>query len=291
MTNQKKRPITPDDFYLLKNVFDVQLSPDGNRVTYTVSWPDKESDETHMAVFAADIDGHARPRRVTSGKHDHSPRWSPDGRFLAFCSNRGEKNQVYLMPLDGGEARQLTKAKHGVAQPAWSPDSTRIAYTSRTGEYKESKERKGAERAAPRVIRDLRYKLDGIGYFDNRRMHVFTVDVESGEEKQITDGDWHDEQPAWSPDGKLIAFVSDRERDRHQHQWRNDVYVVPSNGGRARKLTRSKGQSQSPVFSPDGRSIAYAGHEQGDYAAGHTHLYIVPTAGGAPRTPRAPPER
>jgi dipeptidyl aminopeptidase/acylaminoacyl peptidase len=158
MPSTKKRPITPEDFYLLRTVFDVQLSPDGKRAAYTVSWPDRESDETRMAVYVADVDGRRKPRpralarAFTHGKHDHSARWSPDGRYIAFVSNRGDKNQLYVMPLDGGEARRLTKAKHGVAQPAWSPDGKRIAYAARTGEYKESKERKGAERATPRVI-------------------------------------------------------------------------------------------------------------------------------------------
>jgi len=293
MPSNRKRAIKPEDYLRVRNVGDPQLAPDGKRVAHTVTWPDAESDKMRSSVFVATLGG-AKPVRFTQGDRDFNPRWSPDGRYLAFLSNRaGEKNQVFLAPLGGGEPRKLTDAPHGVAQPAWSPDGKHIVYVARTGAYKEPKERKGAERNAPRVIRDLRYRLDGIGYFDNRRMHLFVVDVESGETRQITDGDWNDEHPSWSPDGKTIAFVSDRERDRHQRLFNADVYVVPSTGGRARKLTRSKGAASWPQFSPDGRSIAYLGHEHGIAGlAKNSHLLVIPASGGrAPLSLSAPLDR
>lgn len=293
MPNNRKRPMTPEDLYLLKSVADVQLSPDGRRVAYMVVCRDRESDETRTSVYVAPVDGRSQPRRFTQGSRDHSPRWSPDGRYLAFVSNRDEKNQIFLAPLDGGEPRELTKAKFGATQPAWSPDGKRLAYVARTGSYKERKERKGAEKNAPRIVRDLRYRLDGVGYFDVRRLHIFTVEVETGKAQQITDGDWNDEHPSWSPDGRWIAFVSDRERERFQRLWRTDVWVVPLTGGRARKLTRSRGAAATPQFSPDGRSIAYVGHEHGEAgSAKNAHLLIVPAEGGrAPRSVSAPLDR
>jgi dipeptidyl aminopeptidase/acylaminoacyl peptidase len=136
------------------------------------------------------------------------------------------------------------------------------------------------------VIRDLRYKLDGVGFFDSRRMHIFVADVESGEAHQITSGDWNSDQPSWSPSGKQITFISDRERERHQRQWRSDVYVVSSSGGRARKLTRSRGASAQPAFSPDGRHIAFVGHEYGEAGLSkNMHLLVIPVSGtGEPRS-------
>ena len=293
MPRTKKHTVRPKDFYLLHTVADPQVSPDGKQVAYIVTRPDREADETRMSVFIAPLDSRTpSARRFTQGNKDHSPRWSPDGRHLAFVSDRGEKNQLFVAPLDGGEARQLTKAKFGISNPSWSPNGKRIAYMARTGEYKETKERNPVEKASPRVIRDLRYKLDGIGFFDERRTHIFVVDVETGEVRQITDGDWYDDQPTWSPDGKQIAFVSDREPKRHQRQWRSDIWILPASGGQARKITRSRGAAVSPAFSPDGRQIAFIGHEHGDAGgAKNIHLMVAPDAGDAPRSVSASLDR
>lgn len=289
----RPRFIQPEDFYLLHNLSDPQMSPDGRRVAYVVSTADRETDETATSVYVARTDGRSPARRFTQGNKDHSPRWSPDGQYLAFVSDRGAKNQLFVAPLDGGEPRQVTKAPHGISQPAWSPDGKRVAHAARTGEYKDPKERTPLEKSAPRVIRDLRYKLDGVGFFDDRRIHIFTGDVETGEEKQVTDGDWNDDHPAWSPDGKRLAFVSDRERQRHQRQWRTDVWVTPAAGGRATKVTRSKGSAAHPAFSPDGKRIAFVGHENGEAGlAKNTHVMWVPADGGnAPRSVNASIDR
>ena len=286
MPKTRKRPVQPEDVYALKTVSEPEVSPDGKFVAYVVSWNDKDTNETCSSVYRAPLNGESPARRFTWGKTDRSPRWSPDGRFLAFVSNRGGKNQIFLAPLDGGEPYQVTHSNFGVSQPCWSPDGKQMAYAARIGDYKETKERSAAEKAAPRVIRDLRYKFDGIGFFDERRLHIVTLDIETGREKQITDGDWNDGQPSWSPDGEFIAFVSDRQRDRHQRHWRGDVWVAPKAGGRARKLTRSKGGASSPLYSPDGRFIAFIGLERSEAdTARNPHLMIVPAKGGeAPRS-------
>ncbi len=293
MPRTKHRPFQPEDFFLLRNVADVQVSPDGRLAAYVVVWQDKESNEARTSVYVAPMDSHAPARRFTQGNKDHSPRWSPDGRFLAFVSERGEKNQLFLAPMDGGEARQLTNQEHGISQPAWSPDGSKIAFVARVGAWKDPKERNPLEKAEPRVIVDLRYKLDGVGFFDNRRTHIFTTGVESNETKQITTGDYNDDQPAWSPNSKVIAFVSDREAQRHQRHWRTDVWTVPAAGGRPRRLTRARGSAAHPTFSPDGRWIAFAGHEHGDAGvAKNIHLMIIPAAGGkAPRSLSATTDR
>jgi dipeptidyl aminopeptidase/acylaminoacyl peptidase len=282
----KKHPIGPEDNWLLAHVGDPQISPDGTRVAYTVRTNDREKNERQTSVYVAPMDGGAPPRRFSYGTKDGSPRWSPDGRYLAFISGRNEKGQIYLAPLDGGEARELTKAPHGVNEIAWSPDGARIAYIARVGEWKEMKDRDASEKASPRVIKNLRYRLDTIGYFDDRRTHVFVVDVESGDTTQITDGDWYDQQIAWSPNGKTIVFTSDRGRQRHNRQFRGDVWVVAVAGGKARKLTRSRGPANFPSFSPDGRYVAFTGHERADagFAVNH-HVVIVEVSGtGAPRS-------
>ena len=288
----KKRRFRPDDLYELKNVSDPQVSPDGTQVAYSVSWPDRDSDSTHIAIYVAPLKGRGTARRFTHGTKDHTPRWSPDGRYLAFVSDRGDKSQLFVAPLGGGEARQVTRRKWGISAPAWSPDGSSVAFVARTGTFTPPKQRKGLEKAAPIVLRDLRFKLDGVGFFDRRRTHIFVADIESGEQKQLTRGDYFDDHPAWSPNGRTIAFVSDRERQRNQRQFRTDVWTVPAAGDRPRKLTRSRGSAAHPTFSPDGTHVAYVGHEHGDEGvAKNPHLMLVSARGGAPRSLSAATDR
>jgi dipeptidyl aminopeptidase/acylaminoacyl peptidase len=284
MAPSKARPVQPEDLYELKTVNDARVSPDGKTVAYVLRWYERDADEVRSSIYVASMDDSARGRRFTYGNKDNSPRWSPDGRWLAFVCKRGEEpEQIFLAPLEGGEPRQLTKAKFGAGQPAWSPDSQQIAYVARTGDFKEIKDRTPIERSAPRVVRDVAYKFDGVGLFDERRHHLFLVNVDEGKERQLTDGDWHDEHPSWSPDGSRIVFVSDRTPKRWQRHFLRDVWMLPISGGRPRKLTRSRGGASYPAFSPDGTCVAYVGHEHGDDFFGkNTELLVVPLEGNIP---------
>ena len=165
MVALKRRGVRPEDLYLVSNVSDPQTAPDGSRVAYVVTRPDKEANEMRTSVWVVPADGSSPARQFSRGNKDHSPRWSPDGRYLAFVSERGEKNQLFVASLEGGEAKQVTKAEHGVSQPAWSPDGRRLAYTARIGAYKDPKDRDDLEKAQPRVIRETRpvaeYALQG----------------------------------------------------------------------------------------------------------------------------------
>ncbi len=278
-----KRGFVPEDLWRLRTVSDPQASPDGSRVAFVVAAPDKEIDKPATTIWVAPADGSSPGRTFTSGPADNSPRWSPDGRWLAFVADRGHGPQLHMASLDGGEAVALTETTHGVSQPVWSPDGSRIAFVTRTGEWKKPEDRSALERSAPRVVEGLYFRFDGIGWFDIRRSHLFVVAVEGGEPKQITKGDWDDTDPAWSPEGDRLAFVSDRSATRFDEVHR-DVWVVPLRGGRRpRRLTRGRGTAASPRWSPDGRTIAYVGHEHdaGD-SASNIHLLVVAVEEPAP---------
>ncbi len=259
------RQFQAEDLYLLKVVGDPQLSSDGSQLAYVVARHDRVADEVQTSIWLAATDGSTPPRQFSTGTTDHSPRWAPDGSALLFVGRRdGKSQQLLLASLSGGEPAVLTALDHTVSQPSWSPDGTRVVYVARTVAEDAGDVASPAEKRKPRVVTNLRWRLDGVGVFDGRRAHVFVIDVASRESKPITKGDWDDDAPAWSPTGEEIAFVSDRRPQRHDEQLRADLWVVPATGGRARRLTRARGAAAMPVWSPDGRSIAFIGGEHGD---------------------------
>jgi dipeptidyl aminopeptidase/acylaminoacyl peptidase len=267
------RPLRVDDLYALKNLTDVQFHPDGDRLAYVVTETDPEANEYRSAVWVMSLrTGEAR--RFTQGtKRDTFPRWSPDGRWLAFLSDRGgERPQVWVMPADGGEARQLTRLRRGVLEFAWAPDSRRLALVSRGDDPDPESD--------VRVITTVKYKFDGVGFLEGNT-HIWTVDLD-GKAARITDGDWDDSRPAWSPDGRYIAFASNRSEERH-FTLRTDIFVVPAEGGEARQLTPGNGDADAPSWSPDGRLIAYVGHDRGNLPGANNRLWVVPAEGGTPR--------
>ncbi len=300
MTEPAKRRLTCEDFYALKFTSDVQISPDGNRIAYVLSVVAKEADDYRSHIWMVDSAG-GRPREFTSGpKKDSSPRWSPDGKTLAFISDRSGKNQIFLIDVDGGEARQLTKAKNGASNPVWSPDGKSVAFIARTGPEDEGQTEetgsgggaKGAEAIPggaakdeekkfrdPLVVTRLKYKANGRGLLDYRKSHIWVIGVDGGPARQVTDGEYGDTDPAWSPDGKFIAFASNRTEDWDLNNL-NDIWVVPAEGGEARKVTNTLGPCGEPVWSPDGTTIAYVGHQNEYRGSTYSHLYTIPAAGG-----------
>jgi dipeptidyl aminopeptidase/acylaminoacyl peptidase len=288
-----KRGLVPDDLWRLRAVSDPQVSPDGSRVAFVVATPDRATDKSAATIWVAPADGSSPARPFTSGPEDSCPRWSPDGRWLAFVAERGHGPQLYLAPLDGGEASALTEVPNGVSQPVWAPDSRRLAFVAPTGAWKKPDDRSALERSAPRLVTGIYSRYDGIGWLDDRRSHLFVVVLAGGEPKRVTDGDYDDADPAWSPDGNELAFVSDRSATRSDEVHR-DVWVVPATGARRpRRLTRGRGTAASPRWSPDGRVVAYIGHEHADGdSASNTHVLVVDAAHPqAPRSLSAPLDR
>src|SRR5215831_15379454 len=286
-----RRAVTADDLYRLRFVSDPQVSPDGSQVAYVVAWVDPDEHTRYRSqIMLVPFDGSSAPRPLTSGRHrDSAPRWSPDGCYLAFLSNREkERPQLFVLPLQGGEARQLTSLGRGAGAARWSHNGDRLAFAAKV-DVKEIAEQEGhteenGKQPRVRIVTRVKYQADGEGLLESLRKHLFVVDVDGNSEaRQITDGDWDDGEPAWSPDGRHIAFTSSRERDRDLTML-NDVWLVPSTGGRARRLTRHRGQASTPSFSPDGQQVAFYGHEQGWRYGARTELLCVAPGGGEVRS-------
>ena len=251
--------MTPEDVYELTAVSDPRISPDGTTTAFVLTTIDADESKYRSAIWMVPTDGSAKPRRFTFGDHrDACPRWSPDGTRLAFWSNRDTEKaaQVYVIDAGGGEARKLTDLKETADEIAWSPDGTRIAFTSRVRDdaYDEEEDRK----RAPRRITTLKYRLEAVGWIFDRPKHIFVVDADgSGEPHQLTHGPWQDSGPAWSPDGKTIAFTSARHKN-----WDidvvNDIYTVDAQRGtKPKKLTKTSDGCSNVSWSPDGKRIAY----------------------------------
>lgn len=287
-----KRPVTSRDLWSLRFTGDPELSPSGRELVWVETWINAKKNHYESAIYISRRDKagvFGTPTRLTYGKRpegdgamDRSPRFSPDGSLLAFTSNRSGKTQLWLLDMkEGGEARQLTNLEDGLSQFAWSPDGKRIAFCSR--EPKPKKETKPGDIDTSKdvtVITHLRYKANGVpGTVDPRPVHIYTVEIATGVVRQVTSGDFHDMSPAFSPDGKMIAFISSREPDRELRMV-PDLWVIPSDGGEAKRYTFGKGPIHSPVYSPDGKWIAIVGHQKGEVSTAITEVMVIPSGGG-----------
>src|SRR5262249_51919302 len=288
---QGRRPLEPSDIFELKTVGDPRISPDGAWVAYTVSSLDKKEDtsdtDIYMAPTAAGPAGGAPVKLTSSKKPETSPRWSPDGRYLAFLSSRdGKKTQVYLLDRRGGDAQQITDYKTGTSAIAWSPDSARLALLVPDPDPDDPNPDADAKdkKPKPHVITRLQFMRDGEGYLNDvkRRIHVF--DLATKKDLQLTSEKFDDGAPVWAPDGSLIAFSANRTGNPDAND-NTDIFVIePKAGATPRALTTSPSSDSSPVFSPDSKSIAYlTGGDPKDIWYATNNVAIVPAAGGAPK--------
>jgi dipeptidyl aminopeptidase/acylaminoacyl peptidase len=294
------RPVTVDDLFQIREVSDPQLSPDAKSVAYTVKTLLLKEDKSEERIWTVPTaDGDATPMSAEGVSSSH-PRWSPDGKYLAFLSARNEgKTQIWLLSRSGGEAQHLTDTPQDVDDFAWSPDSTRLVVILRDPSEEElaaaktkdkqkdadDKDRKPKTKK-PWVIDRLQFKTDEVGYLDRRRAHLYILDLATKNLTQITSGDYDDAHPAWSPDGRLIAFASNRSRPDPDRTYNTDIWVVAANntekGAQVTQVTTNPGDDDTPSWSPDGKLITYTTQLDPHLFQYATHHVAVSPANGGP---------
>ena len=307
------RPLELDDLFKLKRVGDPQISPDGTRVAYTVTEVLKDENRTNSDVWLIAADGSGDPRKLTaSPKHDRHPRWSPDGKWIAFESTRDGASQIWLLPVDGGEAKKLTTISTGASSAVWAPDGKSLAFVSAVfPEYsnqpyaeadkanKAKLDAREASKVKARVIDKLLYR-HWDSWVDDLRQHLFVVKVKpdgtaDGDPSNVTPGE-NDavptsstfsggEEHAFSPDSKELLFTAPPLPVREQ-AWRtnHDVWSVNLATGEKRNLTaHSPGADGLPRVSPDGKTFAYRAQARAGFEADKWDLWLVDRATGTRR--------
>lgn len=282
------RPLRPSDIYRLRDVGAARISPDGAWIAYTVTTTDSAKDKSDSDVWMVSWDGTRTLRMTASPEPESNPRFSPDNRYLSFVSGRYESKggQIWLLDRAGGEAVRLTDIKGGVNEYEWSPDGSRIVLVSTDPDPEESKpDSLKAKGPKPIVLDRYGFKRDVQGYLNHLRDHIYVIDVASKKVTPITTGDYDDSNVRWSPDGKQLAFVSERGEKDPDRANNSDIFVVDAAAGATpRALTTWNGPDASPVWSPDGKQIAYLqGSEPTLSAYTQNTIAVVPSAGGTPR--------
>lgn len=297
-----KRLLTLDDMQAMQDVSDPDISSDGQWVVYTVTFVDPKRDCYDSDLYMTSFDGARTVRLTSSPSKEHTPRFSPDGRYIAFLSKRDPKtlhDQVWLLAREGGEAQRLTDLKGGVTDYQFSPDGTKMVVVADDPDPEEiaqagaddDDEDDASKVKKPIVIDRFQFKVDETGFLRTQRSHLYLVDVATKKTEPLTSGRFDEELPAFSPDGSKIVFVTKRGDDPDRTD-NYDLYVLEARkGAEPRRLTVNEiddgdpsWEAGRPAWSPDGKWIAYlqGGPQKMIYYAGY-HLAVIPAEGGTPK--------
>ena len=278
---QRSSKIALEQYLDWEDVQSPQLSPDGTQIVFGRRWVDKMNDRWESSIWIMNADG-THQRSLAQGSN---VQWSPDGKRIAYVA-KGEPTgqQIFVRWMDAeGATTQISHLTEAPSNLEWSPDGKTIAFTMNVPardnslRIKMPEAPKGAKWVeAPKVITRLNYRRDRIGYTDASYSHVFVIPADGGTARQITTGEWNHTAPSFSGDGKWIAFASYREPNGEDAFRRSEIYVANIETGEIKPLTHRSGTNGSPIYSPDGKMIAFMAADSVDHSAwAETKLWMM----------------
>jgi dipeptidyl aminopeptidase/acylaminoacyl peptidase len=285
------RLLGSETFFDMESVGRPSISPDGKNILFSRTWIDKMNDHPVSNLWLTDAEGR-RVRLLTSGNwRDSAPVWSPDGKRIAFLSDRDGTTQLYIMWLDTREVAQLTHLERAPSGLAWSPDGKKIAFTAFLPDEKPilqvklPKKPEGARWAAPAIVIDrMSWRSDGRGPLPKGYAHIFVVDaVLGGTPRQVTSGDYSHSNPEWSADGRKLFFSAIRRPEAEYEFDNTEIYSLDLDTLEIKALTDRRGPDRNPCASPDGRWIAYTGYDDRNFTSHLSWLYVMDNDGGQKR--------
>jgi dipeptidyl aminopeptidase/acylaminoacyl peptidase len=276
----------PRDIFDLEYASDPRISPDGRQIVYQRHSMDIMTDSVRSNLWMINSNG-AQHRPVLSGRNSFSsPRWSPDGKRLAYITAAEGSPQLYVRWMDTGQTALLTNLTEAPSSITWSPDGRWIAFamqveTTREPFAKPPKKPEKAEWAEPvKIIDKLVYRVDGMGYLKTGYSHVFLVSAEGGTPRQLTSGDFNHQGPlSWTPDSKHVLFSANRQEDWEYDPVNGEIFKLNIEDGTLEQLTDRKGDDANPAVSPDGQHIAYLGYDDEGKSYSFYRLYIMAASG------------
>ncbi len=284
--SQSKQVFSGMDVFDLQWVDDPQISPDGSQVVYVRKSMDVMKDRRQSRLWIINTKGGGHMKLTDRDVNESNPRWSPDGRQIAFTGSSDQGTEIFIYWINNGKTARISQLDRSPGGLSWSPDGRYIAFSKHVPAaapvlVKPPKKPEGAQWAAhPRVTTRLKHEADGSGYLEPGFSHLFVISADGGAVRQLTSGDFHHRgAPTWSKDGQRLYFSTNRNAD-WEYDFRNsEIYSLSITDGKIKALTSRKGPDESPVVSPDGQKIAYVGFDDKVQTYQLAHLYVMNSDG------------